>query len=60
MLSIRLENDDGNNNRQRESSRTYLDRPSPSPGCEQFSVWAKTYARNGSARKFVDQDAAEQ
>ena len=58
MLSVRPENDGGDNDCRRESSRTYLDRPNPGPGCEQFSVWAKAYAPNASVHRFIDQDTA--
>ena len=62
MLSIRLKNDgDGDNDGQHESSETYSDYPIFGPGCEQFAVWAKTYAPNpGFARSFIDQDAVQQ
>ena len=60
MLSIRLENDDDDNDRRYESSRTYLDHPVHGPGCEQFAVWAETYAQNGVVRGFMDQGAVQQ
>ena len=59
MLSIRLEGDDSNKDRQHESSGTYPDHPVPGPGCEQFAVWAKTYAPNVFASSFVDQGAVQ-
>jgi len=58
MLSIRLENDGGGgDDRQHESSGTYSDHPVQGPGCEQFPIWAKTYAQNVS---FMDQGAMRQ
>ena len=60
MLSIRLENDgDGDNDRQHESSRTYPDNPIHDPGCEQFTVWAKTYAPNDCVLSSIDQGTVQ-
>ena len=59
MLSICLENDDdGDNDRQYNDSRTYSDHPVPTPGCEQFAVWAERYAVNVFALSFIDQVTA--
>jgi len=56
MLRIRLGKDGGGgDDRQHESSGTYSDHPVPGPGCEQFAVWAETYAPNVVARSFMDQ-----
>jgi len=61
MLSIRLENDgDGDNYHRHKNSRTYSDHPVPGPGCEQFAVWAETYAQNELDRSFMNQGAVEQ
>ena len=61
MLSIRLNRDgDGQNDCQHESSGTYPDNPILGPGCEQFTVWAKTYTPNGFPHSSIDQDAVQQ
>jgi len=59
MLSICLENDDdGDKDCQYNNSRTYSDHPVPTPGCEQFAVWAERYVVNASDRSFIDQVTA--
>jgi len=58
MLSICLENDDGDNDRQYNNFRTYSDHPIPTPGCEQFAVWAERYGVSVIVRSFIDQVTA--
>jgi len=61
MLSIHLKNgDDGDKDRQYESSRTYSNHPLLARGCEQFAVRAKTYSPNEFLRRPNDQDAVQQ
>jgi len=61
MLSIRLENYDGDDNDcQYKNSKTYSDHPVVSLSCEQFAVWAERYAPNPFARSFMDQVTVQQ